>query len=197
MTAPLIHPWQERGGVPCLSCGPRPGGCDHCRGTGVAFDVQRAPEPRTLIARARDLPGAPAGAEGELWQAGFTCLACRLCSPRAGTRWHDLVVDLWPAVEESDRPRCQWLRAPIPDGELTGRQMEAIRVLASHVATTVQAGGKVMARCQWGLNRSGLLVGLALVALGLPGPEAVALIRSRRSPWALSNRLFAEEIGRG
>lgn len=191
-TAP-IHPWQQRGGVPCLSCGPAPGGCDHCRGSGVAFDVQRAAEPRTLIAKAADLGIA---GRGELWQAGHTCLACDPCNGRAGTRWHDLVIDLWRGVQHADRPRCQWLRLAIADGELTRQEIEAVRVLGAAVGEAVRHGDRVMVRCQWGLNRSGLVVGLALRALGMPGDDVLALIRQRRSPWALSNRLFAEEIAR-
>ena len=53
--------------------------------------------------------------------------------------------------------------------------------------------------CAQGLNRSGLLTGLILRALGVPGREAVERIRAAR-PGSLANqayeRLLIEEIGR-
>lgn len=185
-----VHPWEVVGGVPCLSCGPAPGGCGHCRGTGVAYDVQRAAEPRSLIHTVE-------GGRGEVWQGGFTCLACRACEPRSGTRYFDLVIDLWqpPGVGS---PRTTYVTYPIPDGVLTDGQMDGVRMAARHVAKEVeQYDHRVLVRCQWGLNRSGLLVGLALRELGMPGPQAVRVIREKRGPWALSNRLFAEEVERG
>ncbi len=41
--------------------------------------------------------------------------------------------------------------------------------------------------CAASLNRSGLLVGRALIELGHPPLEAIDLVRAARGPWALSN----------
>jgi hypothetical protein len=66
----------------------------------------------------------------------------------------------------------------------------AIHELGVRVADLVRAGNKVVVNCMSGLNRSGLLVGRALVALGYSPTEAVELIRRARGPHALSNRQF-------
>ena len=66
----------------------------------------------------------------------------------------------------------------------------AIHELGMRVADHVAAGDKVVVNCISGLNRSGLLVGRALIALGYLPIEAVELIRRARGPHALSNREF-------
>lgn len=50
--------------------------------------------------------------------------------------------------------------------------------------------GPVLVHCQAGLNRSGLVAGLALVLDGTPPADAVALLRSSRSPAVLCNPAF-------
>ena len=67
---------------------------------------------------------------------------------------------------------------------------------AAHVARAVADGGRVLVRCHWGVNRSGLVTGLALVARGLTAPESITLVRARRSPWALCNSDFVDMINR-
>ena len=66
----------------------------------------------------------------------------------------------------------------------------AIHERGIQVAEHVRAGDKVLVNCMSGLNRSGLLVGRALVALGYLPLEAAELIRRARGPHALSNREF-------
>jgi hypothetical protein len=61
---------------------------------------------------------------------------------------------------------------------------DAIHELGIRVADHVRAGDKVLVNCMSGMNRSGLLVGRALVALGYPPVEAVELIRRARGPHA-------------
>ena len=66
----------------------------------------------------------------------------------------------------------------------------AIHELGIRVAEHVRRGSRVAVNCMSGLNRSGLLVGRALIALGYSPAEALALIRKARGPHALSNRQF-------
>ena len=54
----------------------------------------------------------------------------------------------------------------------------------------VDAGDRVVVNCAAGLNRSGLIVGRALIALGHEPAEVVELIREARGPRALFNRTF-------
>jgi hypothetical protein len=65
-----------------------------------------------------------------------------------------------------------------------------IHELGERVAELVRSGHRVVVNCMSGLNRSGLLVGRALIALGHPPEETVALIRRARGPHALSNNHF-------
>jgi protein-tyrosine phosphatase len=57
----------------------------------------------------------------------------------------------------------------------------------------VRSGHRVLSHCGMGFNRSALVAGLILVELGMSGPEAVALLRSRRAG-ALFNEVFAEYL---
>jgi hypothetical protein len=68
---------------------------------------------------------------------------------------------------------------------------EAIDDLALSVAALVRGGSKVVVNCAAGLNRSGLVVGRALIELGYPAAIAIELVRAARGPWALSNLEFA------
>ena len=64
--------------------------------------------------------------------------------------------------------------------------------------------GPVLVHCQAGLNRSGLVTGLALVLDGMAPAEAIKTMRERRCPAVLCNKAFerfllslnAEEVHR-
>jgi hypothetical protein len=81
-----------------------------------------------------------------------------------------------------------------PDAQLDSDTERTARELASVAAQRVREGHKVLVRCQAGLNRSSLIAGIALVNLGYEGRDAVQLIRSKRSPWALCNEDYADYI---
>lgn len=53
---------------------------------------------------------------------------------------------------------------------------------------------RILVRCQAGLNRSGLVVALVLYKHGYDIENAIELIRSKRSPYALCNRYFVEYL---
>lgn len=54
------------------------------------------------------------------------------------------------------------------------------------------ATAPTLVHCQAGLNRSGLLAGLALVRSGMDGADAINLLRDSRSPAVLCNQTFAD-----
>ncbi len=61
------------------------------------------------------------------------------------------------------------------------------------VAETVneyRAKGKTLVHCQAGLNRSGLVAGLALVLDGMAPAAAVNLLREKRCDMVLCNETF-------
>ncbi|MFB9509962.1 dual specificity protein phosphatase family protein [Streptomyces aurantiacus] len=86
---------------------------------------------------------------------------------------------------------------PIPDGPLDGTQLAGVMRLAVTAGEALDDGRRVLVRCYHGYNRSGLVVGHALALAGHPPDEAIRLIRSRRSPWALHNELFVEYLRTG
>lgn len=49
-----------------------------------------------------------------------------------------------------------------------------------------------LVHCQAGLNRSGLIVARALILGGMEPPDAIALLRDKRSPAVLCNDAFEE-----
>lgn len=51
-------------------------------------------------------------------------------------------------------------------------------------------GKKILIRCQAGLNRSGLVMGLVLIREGYTAEEALHLMRSNRSQWCVCNKSF-------
>ncbi|MGW2349139.1 protein-tyrosine phosphatase family protein [Actinacidiphila glaucinigra] len=87
--------------------------------------------------------------------------------------------------------------AEIPDGPLAPGQIEVVQRLARTVAGSVRDGRRTLVRCHSGYNRSGLVVAQALVESGREVSAAVALVRERRSPWALSNGTFVEYLTAG
>jgi protein-tyrosine phosphatase len=80
---------------------------------------------------------------------------------------------------------------PIYDEDLP--DMHKLQAVARLGASLVEAGHKVLSHCGMGFNRSALVAGLILHHLGVPGPEAVHLLRQRR-PGALFNDVFAEYL---
>ncbi|MEU0050741.1 dual specificity protein phosphatase family protein [Streptomyces sp. NPDC006184] len=86
---------------------------------------------------------------------------------------------------------------PIPDGPLDGTQLAGVMRLARAVDEALDAGRRVLVRCCHGYNRSGLVIGHALVRRGERADEAIRLIRARRSAWALHNELFVAYLRAG
>ena len=85
----------------------------------------------------------------------------------------------------------------IPDGPLDGTQLAGVMRLAQAAGEALDEGRRVLVRCYHGYNRSGLVVAHALVRRGRGTEEAIRLIRSRRSPWALHNELFVDYLRAG
>jgi hypothetical protein len=67
---------------------------------------------------------------------------------------------------------------------------EMIHTVGERIASLVSEGKHVAVNCLSGGNRSGLLVGRALVELGYTPEEAIEAVRRARGPMALSNQHF-------
>jgi protein-tyrosine phosphatase len=112
-------------------------------------------------------------------------------------REFDLVLSLYQREGHGPPPGVEHHFAEMPDGPLTEAQIAEAERFAVLAAEAVRAGRSTLVRCHAGLNRSGLVVAQTLVELGLGVPEAIALVRQRRSPWALHNELFVQYLESG
>jgi hypothetical protein len=119
---------------------------------------------------------------GNLWMGG--------CEP--GVRLPDdfaYVVSLYPWGKYQLGPNTVRVEHKLYDaGEIP--DVPTLYSAAGHLLGCLRTG-KTLVHCQAGLNRSGLVAGLALVLDGMPPGEAIALLRERRSPAVLCNRTFA------
>jgi hypothetical protein len=89
------------------------------------------------------------------------------------------------------------LRCPIPDKRLDPTQARLVIQTAVTVARAIVNGQRVLVTCHLGLNRSALVVALALHQLTTMGaPQIVDHIRRHRSLSALSNKHFVGLIER-
>lgn len=71
----------------------------------------------------------------------------------------------------------------------------SIEEVADEVVSALDAGGNVLVHCQAGINRSNLTAALALMKWkGVSADEAIALLRSKRSPLVLANPAFEKYL---
>ncbi|MFJ8691459.1 protein-tyrosine phosphatase family protein [Streptomyces roseolilacinus] len=109
-----------------------------------------------------------------------------------------LVVSLYSVPGHGPGTGVEHRVAPIPDGPLASAELDAVLDAAALTVRAVRAGRPTLVRCFAGYNRSGLVVAHALYVLtGRPASEIIALIRWRRSPWALHNGLFVRYLHAG
>lgn len=109
----------------------------------------------------------------------------------------DLVISLYTRAGSGPDPGVEHEVVEIPDGPLSPDQIEHVRRLAVVAADAVRDGRTTLVRCHSGYNRSGLVVARALIELGLDSTAAVSLIRQRRSPLALNNKVFVDYLDTG
>jgi protein-tyrosine phosphatase len=80
---------------------------------------------------------------------------------------------------------------PFEDKELP--DLHRLHALAQLGAGLMRQGHRVLSHCGMGHNRSALLAGLILTDLGMPGADAVALLRQKRQG-ALYNKIYASYV---
>jgi len=85
-------------------------------------------------------------------------------------------------------------RLGFPDANLLPEYVQQIHDLADWAHSQWSSGKRTFIRCAGGMNRSGLVTALVLMQSGLSAPDAITLIRERRSPDALSNSSFVKHI---
>jgi protein-tyrosine phosphatase len=93
-------------------------------------------------------------------------------------------------------PNVQVLYVPLNDDgtPMTDDEMRRALRAGREVALFIRQGRRVLVTCQMGRNRSGLVVVIALMDLGMSAPDAVRLVRRARGQFALGNRYFLNFI---
>lgn len=140
----------------------------------------------------------------ELWMGGADSLHGEPVQP-ADLRdaW---LIDLAGDMPEPYRAACShWLPRVFADVETAPHGYERLLTLARGIAACIAGAPdvvgwerpatpprRVYVMCQQGMNRSGLLTGLILRALGVPADAALAAIATR--PGALSNQTYARLV---
>ena len=108
----------------------------------------------------------------------------------------DVVIDLDGGLDAcipTETNHCLYIYFPFDDDNEALPSAAKLHAIAEMAATLIRKGHRVLAHCNMGFNRSGLVAGLILKALGMPGGAAVTRIRERR-PGALYNDRFANYV---
>ena len=103
-----------------------------------------------------------------------------------GERNFDCIVTLYAWASPANWG-IEERRLGFPDAQIVNEYLDPIHEMASWAHSRWKLGKKVLIRCQAGLNRSGLLTALVLIHEGYSSADAIALIREKRSGWALCN----------
>ena len=104
---------------------------------------------------------------------------------------HDFryVVSLYPWERYVLGPDTERIEVPLLDSSEPLGDGEDVHEVARFTLDAI-GEAKTLVHCQAGLNRSGLVAGLALVLSGMRPVEAISLLREQRSPAVLCNPTF-------
>jgi hypothetical protein len=108
----------------------------------------------------------------------------------------DVVIDLEGGLDlciPTQANHCLYVYFPFDDDDRELPDLTKLKAIADMAAALIVEGHRVLTHCSMGYNRSGLVAGLILRSLGMPGDAAVTRIRERR-PGALYNDRFAEYL---
>lgn len=126
---------------------------------------------------------------GRLWQGGIERFEGHApCRVRVADVDAVVLLECDLGVDVT-APRVR--RLPLIDDGADLQYLPELHKVAAEMAGVMVDGGDVVTLCRQGRNRSGLVSGLILYELGMGGPEAVRLIRSKRKRRSLSTPEFA------
>ena len=156
--------------------------CAACRGSGRATSIPLCVDPWNEV-----VPGLFQGGHDVRSQSRSACVV---------DDEFDLVVSMTTREGYGPPEGVEHHVARMADAGVDAGIAARVDELAGVVADAVAAGRQVLVRCSGGLNRSGLVVASALVRMGHPVDEAIALVREARGPWALTNPGFVTHLQR-
>jgi hypothetical protein len=115
--------------------------------------------------------------------------ASAAASPAEMLSMFDVVIDVGGRDRWEGEPDPRYRFHPLEDAPFIA-DAELIHAVGEQIASLVREGKHVAVNCLSGVNRSGLLVGRALVELGYTPEAAIEAVRDARGPMALSNQRF-------
>lgn len=118
--------------------------------------------------------------KGNLWMGG--------CPVKSAPEEFKYIVSLYP-WEPYTLAKFQVRTEVSLQDTLTIPEEHQLYTLARCVNAYKQQG-VTLVHCQAGLNRSGLILALALIEEGMKAVDAISLLRTKRSPAVLCNRFF-------
>lgn len=121
--------------------------------------------------------------EGNLWQGG-----CHDGAPLPED--FEYVVSLYPWEKYRLGPNTHRVEVRMLDAGAMPDLRQLFEV--AEAVNEYRAKGKTLVHCQAGLNRSGLVAGLALVLDGMAPADAVNLLREKRCEMVLCNETFRD-----
>ena len=101
----------------------------------------------------------------------------------------DTVISLY-AYSQPVGWNCKEIRYGFGDGPLSPEDDKELDKIADWAYQEFLSGKKLGVRCMLGINRSAYVAAKILCRLGYEPKEAIALIREKRSPYALNNKHF-------
>jgi len=110
-------------------------------------------------------------------------------SPAEMLSMFDVLIDVGGRDRWVGDPDPRYSFHPLDDVPFIA-DAEMIHTVGERIAALVGQGKHVAVNCLSGVNRSGLLIGRALVELGSTPEEAIEAVRRARGPMALSNQRF-------
>jgi hypothetical protein len=150
-----------------------------------------ATEPRASLLVAR---GELASVAARIWMGGsHTAIGEPIDAEDLAGAWF---IDCAGDMPSHFRPRAgRWFSCVFPDLDASPTRLFRIEQIVGEVAIALQSEHarpsptELFIVCQHGMNRSGLVAGMLLRALGMNGDDAIDRITASR-PGALSNHAF-------
>lgn len=120
--------------------------------------------------------------EGNLWTGG--------CPVGTAPKEFEYIVSLYQEEPYKILRHQVYTQAQLFDAPIIPNEDE-LYALANCV-NKYKERGVTLVHCQAGLNRSGLIAALSMIQMGMTPKRAIAILRDKRSPAVLCNKVFEE-----
>lgn len=151
--------------------------CPECHGAGVVNGVPWCPRPWDQV-----IPN--------LWLGGHHTQT----DDAVVTDEFDIVVSLFRLWGYGPSQGVQHVYFQMDDADLDPEHHTSLDKIAEVIVYELSQQKKILVRCQAGMNRSGLVVGLAMLKMGWSVDDILKRLRAARSPYVLFNQDFVRYL---